>query len=370
MKQLGIDLGTTNTVAVLETEILAIGDGEIGHLPSVVGFMPNESVVTGQAARRRRAIDGANTIFSSKRIIGRRFSASQTREFRARYPFQVVDAGDDRPAFVTRAGQHSPTDIAAILLRRVSEPLGSQIKDMDVVITVPTSFGDGQREATLAAARGAGFTRLRMVDEAEATACAYYVSQQQRGLCAVYDLGGGTFDVSIVECRDEDVRVLSRATEPFLGGDDIDYKIAEWVRREVLKQHNWDLENYSEVAIRLLAESERAKIRLATEEETIVDISQIDPECPIAAEGLPMRRSMMESICMELVQRTFLACDVALADAGVSAAQLDAVLLAGGATHMPVVQQGVEAYFGQTGLIVFEPTSVVALGAALSPFAF
>jgi molecular chaperone DnaK len=138
----------------------------------------------------------------------------------------------------------------------------------------------------------------------------------------------------------------------------------------VLKQHNWDLENYSEVAIRLLAECERAKIRLATQEETIVDISQVDPECPLAADGLPMRRSLMESLCMELVQRTFLACDVALADAGVTTNQLDAVLLAGGTTHMPSVKQGVEAYFGRTPLCAFEPMDVVAHGAALSPFAF
>ena len=183
---------------------------------------------------------------------------------------------------------------------------------------------------------------------------------------AVYDLGGGTFDVSIVECDDDSVRVLSRATEPFLGGDDIDQKISEWVAREVLKQHNWDLTNYDEVAIRLLAECESAKIRLASEDETRIDLSQVDPECPVASEGVPIRRSVMDSLCLDLVQRTFVSCDAAVSDAGIKANALDAVLLAGGATYLPMVQDAVEAYFGRRGLVEIAPTSVVAHGASLA----
>ncbi len=366
MRQLGIDLGTTNTVACFGEEILGIDDGGVGCLPSVVAFLPNGSVATGEASRRRRAIDGANTIFSSKRIIGRRFDEEQTREFRERYPFEVIDSGHDSPIFATRGGWHSPTDIAAILLRCICEPLCDEMRDLDVVITVPSGFGEPQRAATLAAAKAAGFQRLRLVDESEATACVYQAVSSLRGVVGVYDLGGGTFDVSIVECRDSDVRVLSRGTEPFLGGDDIDREIADWVTREVLKQHNWDLSNYSEVTIRLLAECERAKIRLACNEETRIDLCQVDPECPIAAEGLPIRREVMDKLCMDLVQRTFLACDRALGEASVRVSDLEAVLLAGGTTHLPMVQKGVEAYFGQRGLIEFEPTSVVAHGASLA----
>lgn len=366
MRQLGIDLGTTNTVACFEDEILGIGDGGVGNLPSVVAFLPSGLLATGQAARRRRAIDGPNTIFSSKRIIGRRFGDALTGEFRERYPFEVADAGDDTPVFVTRAGRYSPTDIAALLLRRISEPLGGELDELEVVITVPTGFGDAQRAATVAAARDAGLVHLRLVDEAVATAHAYQSAAGIRGRVAVYDLGGGTFDVSIVECSDDGIRVLSRANEPFLGGDDIDHKIAEWARDEVLKQHNWDLANYAEVAIRLVGECENAKIRLAWSDETRIDLAQVDPECPIAAEGLPIRRSVLDKLCMDLVQRTFLACDVALADAGLKVCDLEAVLLAGGATHLPIVQDGVGAYFGRRGRLEFEPTTVVAQGASRS----
>lgn len=370
-KQLGIDLGTTNTVACYGDNVLGLDDGGAGCLPSVVAFLPNGTITTGEAARRRRSIDAANTIFSSKRIIGRRFDDEQTREFCERYPFEVVDAGNDSPVFVTRQGQHSPSEIAAAVLRRISEPLGAEVHDLDVVITVPTCFGEPQREATRAAAHEAGFGQLRLVDESEATAHAYQAASFEgatplRGVVGVYDLGGGTFDVSIVECSDTGVRVLSRGTEPFLGGDDIDREIADWVTREVLKQHNWDLANYSEVTIRLLAECERAKIRLASSPQTRIDLSQVDPECPIAAEGLPIRREVMDKLCMDLVQRTFLACDAALSDAGVSVRDLGAILLAGGTTHLPMVQTGVEAYFGQRGRIDFEPTTVVARGASLA----
>jgi molecular chaperone DnaK len=367
MKQLGIDLGTTNTVACFEDEILGIGDGGVGSLPSVVAFLPNGSVVTGQAARRRRAIDGSNTVFSSKRIIGRRFSEAQTQEFRERYPFDVVDAGDDRPLFATRGGRHSPTQIASLLLRRISEPLGDGVNDLSVVVTVPTSFGAPQRDATLEAARTAGFTHVRLTDEAVATGFAYQSEYDLRGTAVVYDLGGGTFDVSVVECEADGVRVLSRASEPFLGGDDIDNEIAAWVTREVLKQHNWDLRNYTEVAIRLLAECERAKIRLAFDEATRIDLCQVDPDCPIAMEGLPIRRELMDRLCLQLVQRTFLACDAALADAGIDVGDVHAVLLAGGTTNLPMVQKSVEAYFGREGLREFEPTAVVAQGASRSP---
>jgi molecular chaperone DnaK len=367
VKPLGIDLGTTNTVACHDREILGIGDGGEGHLPSVVAFLPNGAIATGQGARRRRAIDGRNTIFSSKRIIGRRFNDPQTEEFRERYPFQVVDGGGGWAVFETRAGRHSPTEIASLLLRRISEPLGDEVREVEVVIAVPTSFKSSQRQATVDAARGAGFTNVRLVDEAAATGYAYQASSKVRGLAAVYDLGGGTFDVSILECTDTDVRILSQASEPFLGGDDIDQKIADWVTREVLKQHNWDLSNYEEVAIRLLVECERAKIRLASAEETRIDLSQVDPECPLASEGLSLRRSAMDSLCMDLVRRTFVSCDAALAGASVKARDLDAVLLAGGVTHLPVVQNSVAAYFGRRGLVEFEPTAVVAHGASLAP---
>jgi molecular chaperone DnaK len=364
MNRMGIDLGTTNTVACMDNRVLAIGDDGSRSLPSVVAFLPNGTTTLGHGARRRRAIDGQNTIFSSKRIIGCRFSEHETNAFRERYPLEVVDAGDDQPAFRTRHGLTTPTEIAAMLLGKIGEPLQPIPSELEVVITVPTGFGEERRRATVRAARQAGFGDLYLVDEAQAVACAYQADPDVTGTIAVYDLGGGTFDVSILECHGTDMRVLAQASELFLGGDDIDRKLADWVAAEALKEHNWDLSNYSEVQIRLLAECERAKIRLASSEETHVDLSLVDPECPLAGEGMPLRRRVLDDLCLDLVRRTFQACDEALTQAGLRAGDLRAVLLAGGTSHMPMIQQAVEAYFGRTGLLEFEPTEVVAIGAA------
>ena len=366
MSRLGIDLGTTNTVAATEDHTLVIGDDGAEHLPSVVGFLPNGVIQTGATARRRRSIDGANTIFSSKRIIGRRFDHSITRAFRDRYPFEVVDAGDDQPAFQTRAGLHTPTDIAAILLGYIHERAKPLLDGEEVVITVPASFREPEHAATRAAARQAGFLDVRLVDEPSATAWAYHSDPDVDGIVAVYDLGGGTFDVSVVDCSSTIPGLLGSASQPFLGGDDIDREIADWVAQEVLKQHNWDLTNYSEVQVRLLIECERAKIRLSSCHETRIDLAEVDPDCPAAAEGLALRREVMDRLAAKLVQRTFVSCDEALQKAGIRAGDLRAVLLAGGGAHLPVVQQGVEAYFGRAGCADVDPIEVVARGASLA----
>jgi len=364
MRRLGIDLGTTNTVACVEDRVLAVGDDGGTVVPSVVAFLPNGTVSVGRGARRRRAIDGSNTIFSSKRIIGCRFHERQTQDFLERYPFDVVDRGDDRPVFRTRQGEKTPEAIAAHLLGHISGRLHSLASELEVVITVPTGFGVERRAATIEAARLAGLVDPYLVDEAQAAACAYQDDPDVSGTVAVYDLGGGTFDVSILDCSGSPMEVLSQASEPFLGGDDIDRAIADWVAGEVLKEHNWDLKNYGEVELRLLAECERAKIRLASSQETHVDLSQIDPECPAAGGGLTLRRHVLDDLCLDLVRRSFGSCDDALRDADIRAADLRAVVLAGGTTHLPVVQRAVESYFGRTGLIQFEPMEVVAIGAA------
>jgi molecular chaperone DnaK len=367
MHRIGIDLGTTNTVACLENRVLAIGDDGGKSLPSVVAFMPNDRVALGHAARRRRVIDGANTLFSTKRIIGCRYHERQTQEFIERYPFEVVDNGGDRPAFKTRHGLDTPVEIAARLLGHISERIEPLKSDLEVVVTVPTGFGEERRAATVEAARMAGIESPYLLDEAQAAACAYRDDPDMSGTVAVYDLGGGTFDVSILDCSGGRMNVLAQASEPFLGGDDIDRTIADWVADEVLKEHNWDLRNYAEVQLRLLAECERAKIRLADNRETHVDLSEVDPDCPLAADGLAIRQHVLEELCVDLVRRSFSSCDEALHDAGLRAGDVRAVILAGGTTHLPMIQRAVEAYFGRTGLIQVEPTQVVAIGAVQGP---
>jgi molecular chaperone DnaK len=365
MNRVGIDLGTTNTVAALGTRVLHVHENGSCNLPSVVAFLPNETIQVGASARSRRAIDSANTVYSSKRIIGRRFSEATTQEFSERYPFEVVDLGDDRPAFRTRVGRHTPTQIASMILHHIYDKLESLLPDVEVVITVPTGFNEVQRGATLEAAQLAGFEHVEMVDESTAAVHAYRARFDVRGKVAVYDLGGGTFDFSIVDYSRGELRVIAHANDAFLGGDDIDAKIAEWVAHEVLKQHNWDLGNYSEVCFRLLAECERAKIRLSERRETVVDISQIDPECPLAGEGLILRREVMDKLVTDLVRRTFITCDQALHEAGLRSSELDAVFLAGGSTHLPMIREGVEAYFGVPGRRDIEAVEVVARGASL-----
>lgn len=367
MRRIGIDLGTTNTVACVEQRVLGIDKhGECG-LPSVVAFLPNGSVATGRSAARRRSIDQANTIFSSKRLIGRLYSEREARLFRERYPVEVVDAGGDRPAFKTRAGLHSPTDIAAILLDRIAERLEGVDEDLEVVLTVPTGFNERQRDETVTAALHAGLRGLCLLDEAMATAYAYLDDPDLRGPVAVYDLGGGTLDVAILDCGTRSPEVIGMASDLFLGGNDIDRKLADWATLEVIKHHNWDLASCWEVSARLLAECEAAKIRLATSDETRIDLAQVDPDCPITQEGLVLRRSTLDGLCLDLVQRALLACDEAVNAAGLRAGDVSAVLLAGGSTHLPVIRDSVEHYFGRTACMDHEPTEVVALGACNSP---
>ncbi len=367
MRVLGIDLGTTNTVAALDDRTLPLSprDGRGSSLPSVVAFLPNGVTRIGLAAKRRRWIDSENTVFSAKRIIGRRFDDAVTQAYRERYPLQVVEGEGGVPAFETRAGRLTAVDIAAEMLTAIRDKVTVQPLDFDrAAVTVPAGFGMAQREATLAAAEQAGLVGARLVDEALATAHAYGRATNPVSRAGVYDLGGGTFDFSIVEWKGGEPELVESQSDLALGGDDIDQVLAEWAADQVLKEWNWDLRNYSEIYARLVAECEQAKIRLSFFEETVVDLSQVDTEGSVPAEGLPISREILDRISEDLVRRTFVTCDGVLAAAGLRPGDLDAVFLAGGSTHLGKVRDGVEAYFAQPGRFELEPTEVVALGAS------
>jgi molecular chaperone DnaK len=367
MRVLGIDLGTTNTAASIENRALPLTDSGSEVLPSVVAFLPNGRTQIGPVASRRRLIDTQNTIFSSKRIIGRRWQDTRVREFWERYPFQLVEVPPGIPAFITRAGDHTATDIAKILLSTVVQRIGYAATELTgSVVTVPAGFSTLQRKATLDAARQAGLKKVRLVDEPTAAVHAYMAAPGSVPLAAVYDLGGGTFDFSVIDCRGRAPRLLAFASDLLLGGDDIDLEIANWAAMEVLERYGWDLTNYSEVRARLVSECEQAKVRLSSKQATIIDLSRVDPDCPAASQGLMLEREEMDRLCDELVRRTFVTCDHVLANAGIRFSDLDAVLLAGGSTLLPMIQKGVEAYFGKPGRLDFEPTQVVALGASLA----
>jgi molecular chaperone DnaK len=366
MPLLGIDLGTTNSVVTIDRTVRRITESGRAVLPSVVAFLPNGNVSVGEVARRRRAIDCPNTIYSSKRIIGRRFGDSYTRNFIDRYPFEIVEARGGAPAFRTRTGDFTPTQIATRIIEDVLARTGLDPQSCETVVTVPASFSEAQRQASADAAAAAGLGYPRLVDEPSATALTYLHASHPCRRALVYDLGGGTFDCAVLDCSNGMPRMLAHASDLQLGGDDIDHELAQWVARLVLEKHNWDLSNYSETYDRLVLRCEQAKIEMSVTAEVPVYLSQVDPECPVEDGAVVLTQSLLNQLCQDLVGRSFIACDDVLRSAGLTPPDIDAVFLAGGTTLLPVIQEGVEAYFGRAGLIEFDPTEVVALGAGLA----
>ncbi|HEY3356777.1 MAG TPA: Hsp70 family protein [Polyangia bacterium] len=367
MSTLGIDLGTTNTAAALDGGLLSFTDGQRSQpvLPSVVAYPPTGAVLVGASARRRRAIDPKNTIFSAKRIIGRGWFARETREFQDRYPFALVRTPADLPAFQTRAGLLAPTDIAARVLAavRAQVPVGATLSE--IVVGVPSGFATEQRVATLDAVRQAGFGRARVIDEPVATAWAYLHDDRPAGrYAAVYDLGGGTFDLAVLDCADAPFRVLAHGGDLYLGGDDVDGALATWAAAEVLREHRWDLRDEPEVFDRLVVECERAKIRLSYAAQTRIELAEVDPAAPLAAGGLVLARPQLADLCTDLVRRTFGICDRVLGQAGLKARDVGAVFLAGGSCLLPMLRGAVEQYFGSPARCDFDPMEVVAIGAS------
>ncbi len=369
MKVMGIDLGTTNTVAAVGSFALPISaEDSRTTVPSVVSFLPNGSTQVGLAAKRRRCLDAPNTIFSAKRIIGRRWSDAETQQFKDDYPFDLVENQDGMPVFETRAGQFDPGEIASTLLSSIFGQARHFPSGIDAtVVTVPSGFGDRQRQATRAAAEAAGLPQVTLIDEPMATAYAYLRVTNPVRRAGVYDLGGGTFDFSIVDWASGAPKILGFQSDMALGGDDIDRRIARWAAECVLEKHNWDLRNYAGIWGALIAECERAKIRLSFFEETAIDLSLVDPDGPAGSEKLPLQREMLDSISDEVVRNTFVTCDRVLAEANLRPSDLDAIFLAGGSTYLNKVREGVEIYFDKPGRFEIDPAEVVALGASEAP---
>jgi molecular chaperone DnaK len=367
MQVLGIDLGTTNSAAAIANHVFELSEEGGTILPSVVAFLPNGYTLVGNSARRRRIIDAENTIYSSKRIIGRGWSDSRTQSFVERYPFKMVEGPAGVPLFETRSGRFSATQVASMVLSKVLESVRSLPGEFDVSIAVPAAFTSAQRVATADAAQLAGLRNVTLMVEPIATAHAYLTLPRSFEKVLVYDLGGGTFDCAVIDCRGDEPHMLARASDLMLGGDDIDQKLAEWVARHVLEKHNWDVTNYAEIYSRLLARCEQAKIELSTAEEAIIPLAQVDPECPAPDDVVIVTRRLLEKLCSDLVRRTFITVDSVLRQSNMQPPDIDSVFLAGGTTILPFIQDGVEAYFGQAGLSEFAPTEVVARGACLAP---
>lgn len=368
----GIDLGTTNTVVAAVREgraiTLASAKGE-RLLPSVVSFQPSGSVLVGREAKERRLQDAAHTVYSIKRLIGRTWDSSEVQKAAARVPFQMKE-GPGRGVLVSARNEtFTLSEISAFVLREakaIAEAVLQEPVDR-AVVTVPANFNDLQRAATKVSAHIAGIEVLRIVNEPTAAALAYGYGRGTSERIAVYDFGGGTFDLTLLDLAGNVFEVLATAGDTFLGGDDIDAAIAERIAEQFLKTHRYDPRADRQVFERCLAAAEQVKIGLSSQETVIVPLRELAHGAGGRALNMDfiMRRSDFELLIRPLVDRTMSVCEQALKTAGLKPSDFDQVILVGGSTRMPLVKRRVAELFGRKPLDTMSPDEVVALGAAI-----
>jgi molecular chaperone DnaK len=369
---IGIDLGTTNScVAIVEHgRPVVIPNAEGARTtPSVVAFTRDGERLIGSAARRQAITNSQNTVVAVKRLMGRRYESPQVRRHAESVPYRVVQAmnGDARVAIGER--EYSPPEISAMILERMKEIAESYLgRPVDgAVVTVPAYFDDAQRQATRDAGTIARLEIKRLLNEPTAAALAYGLQQKKSGRIAVYDLGGGTFDISILEIADGVFRVLSTNGDTFLGGEDFDRVLVDHLATRFAAQHGGlDLRKDRIALQRLREQAERAKHELSTALETEVNLPFIAADASGPKHLLEtIKRSELEILCSELVDRTLGPCRQALSDAGLSVEDIDDVVLVGGMTRMPLVQRKVSEFFGKQPHKGINPDEVVAIGAAI-----
>ncbi len=370
-KVIGIDLGTTNScVAVMDGSTPKVIENAEGTrtTPSIVAFTDEGERLIGQPAKRQAVTNPERTIFAVKRLIGRRFDDPEVVKAAKLSPFPIVK-GDNGDAWVEADGKkYSPAQISAFILQKMKETaeanLGTTVTQ--AVITVPAYFNDAQRQATKDAGKIAGLEVLRIINEPTAAALAYGLEKKNHGMIAVYDLGGGTFDVSILEIGDGVFEVKSTNGDTFLGGEDFDMRLVSYLADEFKKEQGIDLRNDKLALQRLKEAAEKAKIELSSAQQTEVNLPFITAD----ASGpkhltLKLTRAKFEQLVDDLVQRTVEPCRKALQDAGLKASDIDEVVLVGGQTRMPKVQEVVKNFFGKDPHKGVNPDEVVAIGAAV-----
>jgi molecular chaperone DnaK len=366
---IGIDLGTTNSVvSVMENgePVVIVNQEGARTTPSVVGFGKDGDRLVGQVAKRQAVTNPENTVFSVKRFMGRNFSevADETK----RVPYSVVASANGDARITVRGKQYSPPEISAMVLQKLKQAaedyLGEKVKD--AVITVPAYFNDAQRQATKDAGQIAGLNVLRIVNEPTAAALAYGLDQKKDETIAVFDLGGGTFDISVLEVGEGVVEVKATNGDTHLGGDDFDQVVVDWLIAEFKKAEGIDLGKDRMALQRLKEAGEKAKIELSSVMETEINLPFITADAS-GPKHLTMKlsRAKLESLVEPLVQRTIGPLKQALADAGLKPSDVDEVVLVGGSTRMPRVQQVVKEYFGKEPHKGVNPDEVVAIGAAV-----
>src|SRR6184192_1911672 len=370
-KVIGIDLGTTNScVAVMsggDPVVIANAEGN-RTTPSVVAINEKGERLVGQIAKRQAITNPENTIYSIKRLIGRKFESREVREAMKRLPYKVVPAPNGDAHVEIRGKRYSPAEISAMILQKMKQTAEDYLGEpvTEAVITVPAYFDDSQRQATKDAGQIAGLTVLRIINEPTAASLAYGLDKKKDERIAVYDLGGGTFDISTLEIGEGVFEVKSTNGDTFLGGDDFDLRVMDWLVDEFKKDQGIDLKKDRMALQRLKEAAERAKIELSSSQETEINLPFITAD----ASGpkhlvIKLTRAKLEQLVDDLIQRTLEPCKKALSDAGVSAKEIDEVVLVGGMTRMPKVIQTVRDFFGKEPHKGVNPDEVVAIGAAI-----
>jgi molecular chaperone DnaK len=370
-KVIGIDLGTTNScIAIMDGSQARVIENSEGArtTPSIVAFTESERLV-GQPAKRQAVTNPENTIFGVKRLIGRRADDADLAKDKKNMPFAVVDGGNGDAWVQARGEKYSPSQISAFILGKMKETAESYLGEevTQAVITVPAYFNDAQRQATKDAGKIAGLEVLRIINEPTAAALAYGLDKKDTHTIAVYDLGGGTFDVTILEIDDGLFEVKSTNGDTFLGGEDFDMRIVNYLADEFKKEHGVDLTKDKMALQRLKEAAEKAKIELSSASQT--EINQ--PFISMGSNGQPLHmvvkltRAKLESLVGDLIAASLKPCKAALKDAGISASEIDEVVLVGGMTRMPRVIEEVTKFFGKEPHKGVNPDEVVAMGAAI-----
>jgi len=370
-KVIGIDLGTTNScVAVMDGKTPKVIENSEGArtTPSMVGFTGDGERLVGQPAKRQAVTNPEGTLFAVKRLIGRRMDDPMVAKDKGLVPYKIVKA-DNGDAWAEVDGKKmSPSEISAFILTKMKETAESYLgeKIEQAVITVPAYFNDSQRQATKDAGKIAGLDVLRIINEPTAAALAYGLDKKNTGVIAVYDLGGGTFDISVLEIGDGVFEVKSTNGDTFLGGEDFDMRLVDYLAAEFKKEQGIDLRGDKLALQRLKEAAEKAKIELSSSSQTEINLPFItaDASGPKHLQ-LKLTRAKFESLVEDLIKRTVGPCQAALKDAGLKAGEIDEVILVGGMTRMPKVQETVKEFFGKEPHKGVNPDEVVALGAAI-----
>ncbi|GGA57565.1 chaperone protein DnaK [Nitratireductor aestuarii] len=370
-KVIGIDLGTTNScVAVMDGKDAKVIENAEGArtTPSIVAFTDSDERLVGQPAKRQAVTNPENTLFAIKRLIGRRFDDPMVEKDKKLVPYKII-SGDNGDAWVEAHGaKYSPSQVSAMILQKMKETAESYLGETvtQAVITVPAYFNDAQRQATKDAGKIAGLEVLRIINEPTAAALAYGLDKRDGKTIAVYDLGGGTFDISILEIGDGVFEVKSTNGDTFLGGEDFDMRLVNYLTDEFKKENGIDLRNDKLALQRLKEAAEKAKIELSSSAQTEINLPFItaDQTGPKHL-AIKLTRAKLESLVEDLIARTIAPCKAALKDAGLSAGEIDEVVLVGGMTRMPKVQEAVKNFFGKEPHKGVNPDEVVAMGAAI-----